>query len=227
MAALLGRPDSADLLRGVGASAAAVTHAADVTWRRALQATKPSRSRYVRGRKPVLKLLGPGLAEHDGEAVLTAQADPTADPLLVLRLAARAARAGLPLSPSSVDRLVADTPPLREPWPDAARDLFIDLLGSGPPLVAVWEALDQAGLLGRLLPEWDVVRHRPQRNAVHRYAVDRHLVETVVEASFRVRDVRRPDLLLVGALLHDIGKGLPGDHSTSGAPDAAQIAGSD
>ena len=83
----------------------------------------------------------------------------------------------------------------------------------------VWEALDQAGLIARLLPEWDLVRHRPQRNAVHRYAVDRHLLEAAVQAVPLVREVHRPDLLLVGALLHDIGKGsetAQRDHSAGG-----------
>lgn len=219
VAAALGLADADDLLRGVGAAAAAVTHAADVTWRRALQATRPQRSRFVRGRKPVLKLLGPGLAEHDGEAVLTAQADPRSDPLLVLRMAARAARAGLPLSASSVDRLLADCPPLPEPWPESARHLLVDLLGAGPPLVPVWEGLDQADLVTRLLPEWEPVRHRPQRNAVHRFSVDRHLLEAAVCAGPLVRQVARPDLLLVGALLHDIGKGSEADgedHSAAG-----------
>ena len=182
VAADLGLADADALLREVGTCAASITHAADVTWRRALQATRPQRSRFVRGRKPVLRLLGPGLAEHDGEAVLTAQADPRADPLLVLRMAARAARSGLPLSPSSVDRLVADSPDLPQPWPENARHLFVELLGAGPSLVPVWEALDQAGLGARLLPEWDLVRHRPQRNAVHRFSVDRHLLETAVQA---------------------------------------------
>ena len=224
VAAMLGLRDADALLRDVGASAAAVTHAADVTWRRALQVTRPQRSRFVRGRKPVLRLLGPGLAEHDGEAVLTAQADPRSDPLLVLRMAARAARAGLPLSTSSVDRLVADRHPLPELWPEAARHLFVDLLGAGPHLVPVWEALDQAGLVARLLPEWDRVRHQPQRNAVHRFSVDRHLLETAVCAAPLVRAVARPDLLLVAAFLHDIGKGGPGDHSVAGEPVARSAA---
>jgi [protein-PII] uridylyltransferase len=220
----LGLTDADALLREVGSSAAAVTHAADVTWRRALQATRPQRSRFVRGRKPVLRLLGPGLAEHDGEAVLTAQADPRADPLLVLRMAARAARSGLPVSPSSVDRLVADSPQLPQPWPENARQLFVELLGAGAPMVPVWEALDQAGLIARLLPEWDLVRHRPQRNAVHRFSVDRHLLETVVRAADLVREVHRPDLLLLAALLHDIGKGSPGDHSEAGRPLSVAVA---
>lgn len=220
-------PDADALLRLVGGSAAAVTHAADVTWRRALQATRPQRSRFVRGRKPVLRLLGPGLAEHDGEAVLTAQADPRSERLLVLRMAARAARAGLPLSTSSLDRLRADNPPIPEPWDEPARTLLVELLAAGPHLVPVWEGLDQAGLVQRLLPEWDLVRHRPQRNAVHRFSVDRHLLEAAVCAGPLVRDVARPDLLLVGALLHDIGKGSETperDHSEAGAPLAVAVA---
>jgi [protein-PII] uridylyltransferase len=220
----LGVEDADALLRAVGAAASEVTHAAEVTWRRALQQVNVTRSRYLRGRRPALKLLGPGLAEHDGEAVLTAQAEPTRDPLLTLRLAARAARAGLPVSPSSVDRLAADAPPLPEPWPAAARDLFLELLGAGPGLVPVWEALDQAGIVTRWLPEWARVRHLPQRNAVHRFAVDRHLVETAVCAAPLVREVSRPDLLLVAALLHDIGKGPADDHSRAGAPLAQRVA---
>lgn len=60
------------------------------------------------------------------------------------------------------------------------------------------------------------MRCRPQRNAVHTWTVDRHLVETAVRAAALTRRVARPDLLLVAALLHDIGKGWPGDHSEAG-----------
>ncbi len=80
----------------------------------------------------------------------------------------------------------------------------------------MWEALEAEGLVTRLLPDWERVRCRPQRNAVHRWTVDRHLVETAVRAAAMTRRVARPDLLLVAALLHDIGKGWPGDHSEAG-----------
>jgi [protein-PII] uridylyltransferase len=67
------------------------------------------------------------------------------------------------------------------------------------------------------------VRSLPQRHPWHRFTVDRHLVEAAAAAAELTRDVDRPDLLLVAALLHDIGKGWPGDHSVVGEPIAAAI----
>src|SRR3712207_5551029 len=64
----------------------------------------------------------------------------------------------------------------------------------------------------------------PQRPPWHPFTVDRHLVEAAAAAAELTRDVDRPDLLLVSALLHDIGKGWPGDHSEVGEPIAAAIA---
>src|SRR5690606_6020226 len=130
--------------------------------------------------------------------------------VLVLRAAAAAAEAGLPLAPATVNTLAGQAPPMPVPWPDEARDALVALLGAGRAAVPVWEELDQAGLIVRLLPDWERVRHRPQRNPVHRFTVDRHLIETAASAASFTREVSRPDLLLISALLHDIGKGWPG-----------------
>ena len=97
------------------------------------------------------------------------------------------------------------------------------LLGSGRGRSPTIEALDRTGLWGRLLPEWGAVRDLPPRDAVHTWTVDRHLVETAAHASAFTTRVARPDLLVLGALLHDIGKGRGGDHSVVGAELATQI----
>jgi [protein-PII] uridylyltransferase len=206
----VGMPDANILLSAIAEAARTVTYAADHLWRRVARTTGPRRPPVER--RPV----GDGAVEHDGEVVLARNAD-LSDPALVLRVAAAAAQAGLPLAPATVARLAADVALPKAPWPPEARDALVSLLGAGPAAIGVWEALDQAGLIVRLLPDWERVRNRPQRNPVHRFTVDRHLVETAAGAAALTREVARPDLLLVGALLHDIGKGWPGDHFTSGA----------
>jgi [protein-PII] uridylyltransferase len=156
--------------------------------------------------------------------VLARDARPAADPGLLLRAAAAAARADLPLSPYTLKVLAVHSPPLPEPWPAEVRWSFLRLLASGRSAVTVLEQLDQEGLLCQVLPEWERVRSLPQRHPWHRFTVDRHLVEAAAAASELTRDVDRPDLLLVAALLHDIGKGWPGDHSVVGEPIAAGVA---
>jgi [protein-PII] uridylyltransferase len=171
-----------------------------------------------RGSPPVSahrRPLAEGLVEQDGEVVLARSADPAADPVLPLRAAAAAAQAGLALAPRALARL-AGCPSLPVPWPDEARDALAALLGAGQAAIGVWEALDQEELVSRLLPDWERVRNRPQRNPLHTFTVDRHLVETAARAAALTRTVARPDLLLIAALLHDIGKGWPGDHRLTG-----------
>lgn len=168
--------------------------------------------------------LAEGVVELEGEAVLALPAKPDRDPVLPLRAAAAAAQAGLPLSIHAVRRLAAEARPLPVPWPAEAREQLVTLLGAGESTVPVWEALEAEGLITKLIPDWERVRCRPQRNAVHRFTVDRHLVETAVRAAGLTRRVGRPDLLLTAALLHDIGKGWPGDHSEAGAVIAHDVA---
>jgi [protein-PII] uridylyltransferase len=164
---------------------------------------------------PRRRPLADGLVEQDGEVVLARPADPAADPVLPLRAAAAAAEAGLPLAPRTLARL-RECPLLPVPWPPGARDALATLLGTGQAAIGVWEALDQEGMLPDLIPDWDRVRNRPQRNPLHTFTVDRHLIETAARAAALTRDVTRPDLLLIAALLHDIGKGWPGDHRITG-----------
>jgi [protein-PII] uridylyltransferase len=101
---------------------------------------------------------------------------------------------------------------------------MVDLLTSGAGLVPVWDELDYAGVTDHWLPEWADIRLHGSSSPVHRYTIDRHSIETCVKAVEVVRAVDRPDLLAVAALLHDIGKGKPGDHSEVGDAMAVEIA---
>ncbi|KMS75582.1 protein-PII uridylyltransferase [Streptomyces viridochromogenes] len=231
VAAELGLLDADTLLRQVYEAARVISYASDVTWRevgRVLRsrAVRPRLRAMLGGGKPTAERspLAEGVVEQDGEVVLARAARPERDPVLPLRAAAAAAQAGLPLSLHAVRRLAATVRPLPTPWPAEAREQLVTLLGSGRPTVDVWEALEAEGLITRLLPDWERVRCRPQRNAVHIWTVDRHLIETAVRASEFTRRVHRPDLLLVAALLHDIGKGWPGDHSVAGEIIAKDVA---
>ncbi|MET7477605.1 [protein-PII] uridylyltransferase [Streptomyces sp. NPDC005648] len=231
VAAELGLLDADTLLRQVYEAARVISYASDVTWRevgRVLRsrAVRPRLRAMLGGGKPVAERspLAEGVVEQDGEVVLARAARPERDPVLPLRAAAAAAQAGLPLSLHAVRRMAAIARPLPTPWPAEAREQLVTLLGSGHPTIEVWEALEAEGLITRLLPDWERVRCRPQRNAVHIWTVDRHLIETAVRASEFTRRVHRPDLLLVAALLHDIGKGWPGDHSVAGEIIAKDVA---
>ena len=209
-----GYADPESLMRAVSAAGRAIAFACDETWRRVRATLRPPRR--WRQKAPVRRPLADGVVEQDGEVVLARGASPATDPVLVLRAAAAAAQHGLPIAPHAMDRLANESPPMPDPWPSAGRDWLLALLGAGSDAVPVVEALDQAGLFVRLIPEWERVRCKPQRNPVHRFTVDRHLVEAATHAAEFSRRVARPDLLVLGALLHDIGKGWPGDHTDAG-----------
>ncbi|MEU4919388.1 [protein-PII] uridylyltransferase [Streptomyces parvus] len=234
VAQALGLLDADALLRQVYEAARTVSYATDVTWR---EVNRVLRARSARpklrallsgglGAKPTPERtpLADGVVEADGEVVLARAARPERDPVLTLRAAAAAAEAGLPLSRHLVRHLAATARPLPVPWPPEAREELVTLLGAGEATVGVWEALEAEGIVTRLLPDWERVHCRPQRNPVHTWTVDRHLVETAVRAASLTRRVHRPDLLLVAALLHDIGKGWPGDHSVAGEVIARDMA---
>ena len=219
VAKALGHGTVENFMTAVAAAGRTVGWVADETWARIEHWAAP-RGRRRRG--PEATTLEPGvLIHHDhNELRLLPEVELHIDPLRALRVAVAAASRGARIERDSLLRLGDDMPPLGDPWPAGARELFVELLACGRNAIPIIEALDQAGAVVKILPEWENCRSRLQRNDYHRFTVDRHLCETAAQAADMIAggevSVQRPDLLLVASLLHDIGKGYPGDHTVVG-----------
>ena len=136
VAEVLGLDDRDVLLRHVAGIARTVDHASDLTWHRVARAlSRPQGAITDVGGRLVRKVertpLADGIVEQEGEAVLARAVNPATDPTLVVRAAAAAAQAGLPVSPATVLRLAKSCPPLPSPWPPIALEAFLALLGIG------------------------------------------------------------------------------------------------
>jgi len=146
----------------------------------------------------------------------------------VLTLAAQAtARVGAPFDAEDEAMIRAAMGPM---WTAEDRSGLLGLLRAGDRGREVFDVLDALGWAERALPEWAHVRGLPQYAPFHLHPVDVHLWRTVEETvKLARRDSPEPPLAgvaaeldslddaLLAALLHDIGKGWPGDHSIAGA----------
>ncbi|WP_242108024.1 [protein-PII] uridylyltransferase [Luteimonas aquatica] len=116
----------------------------------------------------------------------------------------------------------------------ASREAFMALL-RGPQPVKTLERMARLGVLGRWLPAFAQVSGRMQFDLFHVYTVDQHTLAVLrnlaafssggADERFSMAHevwptLRRPELLLLAGLFHDIAKGRGGDHSELGADDA-------
>ena len=121
--------------------------------------------------------------------------------------------------------------------PEANR-LFLEILTSrrDPERALRW--MNEAGVLGRFIPAFDHAVGLMQFNMYHHFTVDEHLIRAVgnIAAIERgelkhehplstdvIKRIQSRAALYVATLLHDIGKGLPGDHSVVGASIAESL----
>ena len=214
----LGYADADALMSDVAQAARSVDYLLDSTWYRIKHKGRDSAGRFFKRSRSTA--LSRDITISNKEVVISADADFALDPVIGLRAAASAAQLGLPISMDSLERLSKSLSGgiglLTNPWPRDARENLITLIGAGSAMVQIFEALDQEEIIFHWIPEWRAVRSLPQRNVLHRHTVDRHMVETAVQAAALTRQVHRPDILLFSALFHDIGKGTEEDHSDRG-----------
>jgi [protein-PII] uridylyltransferase len=217
VADMLGYSDSDALLKDIYQAAREINFSYRSAIRTAQNLTKPT---GIFGKRKSERVpIADGLVVADG--AIQFAIGHIADDTLPLKAAAAAAESKLPINADALTELAKFSQV--NTWQVRHRELLISLLGAGEGLLDTWEALDHAGIISTWLPQWDAVRCAPQRNSVHLYTVDRHLVQTAVEASKLTSNVARPDMLLVAALLHDIGKARLEDHSILGARLTAEI----
>jgi [protein-PII] uridylyltransferase len=156
------------------------------------------------------------------------------DPVNLIRIFAVAAETGSYLHPNALrliraSRRLIDDGLRNEP---EANRIFLELLEKTAEPETTLRMMNEAGVLGRFLPEFGKVVAMMQFNMYHHYTVDEHLVRAVGELK-RIRDGKFADTLpvateiyssvenkralVVATLIHDVGKGQKEDHSIVGA----------
>jgi [protein-PII] uridylyltransferase len=162
------------------------------------------------------------------------------DPVNLLRFFAQAERTSAFFHPAAVRLLrrslrLVDERLRRDP---EANRIFLEILCSQVNPEPTLRRMNEAGILGRFVPDFGKVVSMMQFNMYHHYTVDEHLIRTVgvlsdIEhgvaaephplASKIFATIQSRRALYVAAFLHDIAKGRPEDHSLEGAVIARRL----
>jgi len=156
------------------------------------------------------------------------------DPALLIRVFADAQRFCLPLSSETRRLIRAHTGLIDDEIrsSDAAATAFRDILSFKVGVFDTLYEMHKLGVLGALVPEFGALLYMPQYEIYHLYTVDEHslrgilALEKLRAGEYRdiaashtevMREIDRAEILYLGMMLHDIGKGAGGDHSSRGA----------
>jgi len=196
---------------------------APLTWRRRVQLKRQSDFRIDNGRINI-----------KNEEVFRR------DPVNLIRLFAEADKLNVAFHPKALRcvrrsyGLIDDT--LRND--KRANQIFLDLLTSKASAEAVLRKMNEAGVLGRFIPDFGKVVAMMQFNMYHHFTVDEHLIRTVgilsdidqgkldedhPVSSEMIPGIRNKRALYVAAFLHDVAKGRDEDHSVAGARVAREL----
>ena len=164
----------------------------------------------------------------------------TRDPVNLIRFFAQAEKTGVFLHPFAIRRLrhaerLVDDGVRNNP---EANRIFVELLTSKANPETALRQMNEAGILGRFIPEFGRVVSMMQFNMYHHYTVDEHLLRTIGElraieegqltdtlplSTEVVKSIQNRRALYVAAFLHDVGKGRNEDHSIVGARIATEL----
>lgn len=161
------------------------------------------------------------------------------DPVMLVEAFAEAQRHGVRLSPGTLE-LVRETVPLVAS-PDGRRRagrVLLRILRGRSHVAETLHTMHGVGLLGAVLPEFGALEWLITRDPFHIYTVDQHSLvgvreiealrtgeraEALPHLTEVMRELPQPELVFLGMLLHDIGKGHGHDHSARGARMAREV----
>ncbi|WP_370853022.1 [protein-PII] uridylyltransferase [Pararhizobium haloflavum] len=162
------------------------------------------------------------------------------DPVNLIRLFHLADINGLEFHPDALKRVTRSLKlvksGLRED--EEANRLFLSILTSRRDPALILRRMNEAGLLGKFIPEFGKIVAMMQFNMYHHYTVDEHLIRTVAVlsgidngrdgdahplSSQLMPSIEEREALYVAVFLHDVAKGRPEDHSIAGAKVARKL----
>lgn len=183
----------------------------------------------------------PGFALVQNRLTVSDETEFLKDRLNLLRAFDETVRTGLPPHPDLARMIVANLDLIDDNMrrdPQAARIFMSMLLKRDNPARAL-HRMNETGVLGAFIPEFQPVVSMMQFNMYHHYTVDEHTIQTIStlakiergdmadELPFSTRIIQQGvnrKVLYLALLLHDIGKGRPEDHSVLGARIARRVA---
>jgi len=119
-----------------------------------------------------------------------------------------------------------------------AHELFIRIITGSRGVTHELRRMNRYGILAAYIPAFDSIVGRMQYDLFHAYTVDQHILFVIRNmrrlsvpdychefplASGVFQHLKKPGLLYLSGLFHDIAKGRQGDHSELGAVDAKEF----
>ncbi|MFT3988680.1 [protein-PII] uridylyltransferase [Aestuariivirga sp.] len=182
----------------------------------------------------------PAFQIENGRVVLKSPDVFSKDPVNLIRIFAVAAKYGAEIHPEALKQMRKALPLLRGPvlTDPEANAIFLELLTDTLDPESILRSMNEAGVLGRFIPDFGKVVAMMQFNMYHHYTVDEHLLRAVGVlaaldhgrlaedhplASRLMPSITSKRALYVAVFLHDVAKGRKEDHSIAGAQVAEEL----
>ncbi len=204
---------------------------------------RPRLSRFIHRARELSRGKKSDFAVEGGRLKITQKDVFTKDPINLLKFFDIAAQHDLKFHPEALSQarhaLKYITAPMRRD--QNANQLFLNILTSKKNPARILRVMNDAGLLGRFIPDFGRIVAQMQFNMYHHYTVDEHLLHAVGQiaeierhgldtmklAAKIFRQISKQpharEVLYIAVLTHDIAKGRKGDHSIEGAKIAHQL----